>query len=219
MEIIWYGQSCFQIKTKQLLIVTDPYTEQIGLKLPTLKADIVTISHDHFDHNNKAAVSGVSENPPFVIEDPGEYGLKEIEILGIASFHDSQKGAVRGKNTIYLFKLEDLALAHLGDLGHTLSDEEIEALNQVDVLLIPVGGNYTIDAAKAVEVINQIDPKIVIPMHYKIPGLTEGIQIEGIENFSKQVGQTEGPLDSIKIIPKDLPAEEERKVIILRSRA
>ena len=218
MEIIWYGQSCFLIKTKQLSIVIDPYSQQVGLKLPSLKANIVAVTHDHFDHNNISAVLGINETPPFIIKGPGEYGLKEIEVTGIPTFHDSQKGALRRKNTIYVFKIEDLTIAHLGDLGHTLKDEDIEALNQIDVLMVPIGGNYTIDAQKAVEVINQIDPKIVIPMHYKIPGLSEQINLDSIDNFSKQIGETEGSLDSLRVTPKDLPNEEERRIIILKPR-
>lgn len=220
MEIIWYGQACFLLRSKQGIIVCDPYSEDIGLKLPKgLKANIVTISHEHSDHNNREAIVGVEENhPPFIVDGPGEYEIGQIEIEGIPTFHDSQKGNLRGKNTVYLFRVEDLTFVHLGDLGHVLSNEEIEALNQVDILAVPVGGNYTIDAKKAAEVVNQIDPKIVIPMHYKIDGLTDSIDIDTVEKFEREAGEGEGPYDVLKIGKNDLP-KEERRIIILKPRA
>jgi len=219
MEIIWYGQSCFLVRCKEVSIVTDPYyADYTGLKLPkNLKADIVTISHDHRDHNNKDGVLGQDEKKPFVIDGPGEYGLKGVEIIGVSSFHDTKQGAERGKNTIFVFNLEDLTVAHLGDLGHTLSDKEVEDLNQVDILFVPVGGNYTIDVIGASEVINQIDPKIVIPMHYKIDGLSSNLAIDGLDKFKKEVGESSGPIDLLKITQKDLP-EEERKIIVLKAK-
>jgi L-ascorbate metabolism protein UlaG (beta-lactamase superfamily) len=216
VEIIWFGQSCFLIRSKDGYIVTDPYSPEIGLKLPkNLKANIVTISHNHFDHNFVEAVSGMDdEHPPFVINGPGEYEVNNVEIIGLSTFHDHQKGNLRGKNTVYTFKLEDLEICHLGDLGHSLSDEEIEKLNQVDILLVPVGGTYTIDAKKALEVINQIDPKIVIPMHYQIKGLSNSISLEGVDKFLKEIGAEVTPLDLLKISKNDLE-EEERKIFVL----
>lgn len=215
MEIRWFGQACFLIRSKQGDIVTDPYDEAYGFKVPKLLADIVTISHQHHDHNNKKAVKTLKGETPFVIEGPGEYEINKIEIIGLPSFHDNQKGNLRGKNTIYVFHLEDLTLCHLGDLGHTLSDEETERLNDVDILLVPVGGIYTIDSKKAVEVANQIDPKIVIPMHYFISGLK--LEIDGVDKFLKEIGQEAKPLPSLKIKKADLP-QEERKVIVLEKR-
>ena len=218
MEITWYGQSCFLIKAKDIKIVTDPFGNGLGLKVPkNLTADAVTVSHQHFDHNNIAAVSGVSSEKPFVINSPGEYEVNNIEIIGVDSFHDSQKGALRGKNTIFVFHLEDLGVCHLGDLGHVLLDEELEKFNSVDILLVPVGGVYTINAEKAVEVINQIEPKIVIPMHYKIEGLSMESSLDGVDKFLKEIGADNNPEETLKISKKDLP-EEERKVVILKPR-
>lgn len=216
MEIIWFGQACFLIRSKDGYIVTDPYNEECGLRLPkNLKANIVTVSHNHFDHNNIKAVSGMEDDqPPFVINGPGEYEVNKIAIIGLPTFHDNQKGNLRGKNTVYTFKLEDLEICHLGDLGHSLSDEEIEKLNQVDILLVPVGGTYTIDAKKALEVINQIDPKVVIPMHYQIEGLSTSISLEGVDKFLKEIGAEVTPLDLLKISKNDLE-EEERKIVVL----
>jgi len=217
VEILWFGQACFLLRSKNAWIVTDPYNDQYGLKVPkNLKADVVTVSHEHFDHNNIEAVLGTSLERPFVINGPGEYEINNIEIVGLPSFHDNQKGNLRGKNTIYIFHLEEMVVCHLGDLGHTLADDQVEELNQVDILLVPVGGTYTIDAKKAMEVINQIDPKIVIPMHYQIEGLSTHLPLDGLDKFLKEIGADENPQDLLKISKNELP--EERRVVILQKR-
>ena len=186
MEIKWYGQSCFEVKTQDATLVFDPYCQDIGLKLPKLVADIVLISHQHSDHNNVEAVSGMSKDKkPFVVSNPGEYEVSGVYILGIPSFHDKSEGAERGLNTIYTVDGENIRLCHLGDLGHNLSNGELEKIGDVDILFVPVGGEYTIDAVKAASVINQIDPKIAIPMHYKISGLN--LDLDDLENFARQV--------------------------------
>jgi len=218
MEIIWYGQSCFLLKSSSCRIVTDPYSPECGLKLPKkLIADIVTISHEHSDHNFAEAVSSPLGTPPLIIREPGEYEYGGSEIIGISTFHNSQKGNIRGKNTIFLFYLENLCICHLGDIGHLLSDAEMENLNQVDVLLIPVGGKYTVDAKKAVELINQIDPKIIVPMHFRIEGLAPSIQIDGVEAFLKELGSENNPLDFLRV-SKDLLPAEEKKIVVLKKR-
>jgi L-ascorbate metabolism protein UlaG (beta-lactamase superfamily) len=213
MLITWSGISCFKIQTKDIILVTDPFDASYGLKPPRLKADIVTISHAHHDHDN---VSAIMANP-FVINGPGEYEIKGIFVYGLPGYHDKKQGAERGLITMYLIEMEDISLAHLGDLGCPLNDEQLEKLEGVDILMIPVGGRYTIDAKEAVEVINQIEPRIVIPMHYKIPGLKFKNPIDPVDNFCKEMGikKIEG-LDKLKIAKKDLPAEE-TKVIILKS--
>lgn len=210
MYITWLGQACFKIQGKDTTIITDPYDGEIGLKLPRLHADIVTISHDHHDHNNGKGVSG----QPFIVNGLGEYEIKKIFIWGLPSWHDNKEGAERGNNTIYIFKFEDVKLAHLGDLGTTLTDEQLEKLEGVDVLFVPVGGTYTLDAKRAAEVVNQVEPRIVIPMHYKIPGLK--IKLDSVDKFCNEMGiKPDQPEEKVKIIKKDLPAEE-LKVIILK---
>lgn len=210
MQITWLGQSCFKIQGKEVTVVTDPYNKELGLKLPRLFADILTVSHGHYDHSNIEAVSG----NPFIISTPGEYEIKGVFIYGIPSFHDNKQGAERGPNTLYLFEFEGLKIVHLGDLGHLLIDDQLDKLQSVDILLIPVGGIYTINAEQASEVISQIEPRIVIPMHYKIPGLKENL--DGISKFSKEMGikETEA-IDKLRITKKDLP-QEETKVVILK---
>ncbi|MDP1709868.1 MAG: MBL fold metallo-hydrolase, partial [Candidatus Komeilibacteria bacterium] len=142
----------------------------------------------------------------------GEYEVKNVFIYGIASFHDNENGKKMGKNIIYRLTTESLNLAHLGDLGHELTDEQLEKLGSIDILMIPIGGTYTLDAKMAAKVITQIEPRIVIPMHYQIPGLKT--ELKGVEEFLKTCGLASETMDKLKISPKELPAEE-TKVIIL----
>jgi len=200
MKITWYGHSCFKITTNSTVIVTDPFSKDIGLKPPHCEADIVTVSHDHYDHNNISALRGT----PFVINGPGKYEFKGKEIQGIESFHDNKKGEERGLNTIFTIKIEDIKICHLGDLGQEkLTNEQLEDLGEIDVLIIPIGGVYTIGGEEAVNIINQIEPKIVIPAHYKIPHLT--IKLEGIETFLREIGAKKQVFDQLTIKKKDLP--------------
>ncbi len=187
--------------------MTDPFSKEIGLRSPKIKDDIVLVSHQHFDHNNIE-----DANPEaFIIQNPGEYEKQGIAVRGIASFHDDKNGTERGPNTIYVIKAEDMTVCHLGDLGHKLTDAQIEDIGDVDILMIPVGGNYTIDAKTAVEVINQVEPKVIIPMHYKVQGLT--VDIAGPEKFVKELGLQAEKVDKYKIAKKNLPTEETQLVM------
>jgi len=213
MQITWLGHSAFRLQgkgaTDAVSIITDPYNgDKVGLKLPRIEADIVTISHDHEDHNNLAGVKG----EPFVIRGAGEYEIKSVYIDGIHSFHDAEKGGKRGDNIMYRFDIEDISVAHLGDLGHELDDKQLERLEGTDILLIPVGGIFTIDAQKAVSVINQIEPRIVIPMHYKVPGLK--IDLNGVDQFLKALAVKPRYEEKLKINKKDLPQEDMELVIL-----
>ncbi|MFZ5364402.1 MAG: MBL fold metallo-hydrolase [Patescibacteria group bacterium] len=212
MTITWLGQSCFKIQIGDVTLVTDPYNSEVGFKLPRLTADIVTVSHDHFDHNNTEGVSGIN-GAPFVITSPGEYEVKGVFVYGNLFWHDKSEGAERGSNIVYCIEAEGISLAHLGDLGHTLSDEQIEKLDGIDILFVPVGGKWTLGASEAVKIINAIEPRIVIPMHYKIPGLK--VDVETVDKFLKEMGASKAEkLPKLKISKKDLP-QEETKVIVL----
>ena len=189
-------------------MVTDPYNNDIGMKMPHFEADIVTISHDHHDHNNTGALRG----NPFLIDTAGEYETKGVFVEGVESWHDSSDGKERGKNIIYRIEMEDISITHLGDLGHILDAKQLEKLEGTDILLIPVGGKYTINAAKAVEVISQIEPRIVIPMHYKVPGLK--IDLDGVEKFIKELGIKPRQEEKLKILKKDLPQEDMELVVL-----
>ncbi len=212
MTITWLGQSCFKIQTGDVTLITDPYHQEVGFKLPRLTADIVTVSHDHFDHNNSEGVSGV-EGSPFLISSPGEFEIKGVFVYGIPFWHDKTEGKERGPDVAYRIEAEGISVAHLGDLGHTLSEEQIEKLDGVDILLIPVGGKVTVGASEAVEIINEMEPRIVIPMHYKIPGLK--VDVEPVDKFLKEMGASKAErLPKLKISKKDLP-QEETKLILL----
>ena len=188
MQIIWKGQSCFQIvtqkiKNNQTNIVIDPFSPEIGLRPPSQEADIVLVTHGHSDHNNVKLISGT----PFLIEGPGEYEIKDIYIQGIASWHDDSQGKERGANTIYVIEAEDLRVCHLGDLGQKeLNEEQLEKIGEIDVLMVPVGGIFTISAKEALKIMTQIEPKITVPMHYQIPKLK--IKLDGVDKFLKSLG-------------------------------
>ncbi len=213
MNITYLGHSCFKIQGKDIkgetvTLITDPFDKEYGLKVPNTEADIITVSHQHKDHNNVKAIKG----DPYIIDTAGEYEVKDTFIQGIDALHDGQSGKDLGNNIIYRISIEDMVVTHLGDLGHVLDTKQIERLEGTDILMIPVGGNTTIDAKKAVEVINQIEPRIIIPMHYKVPNL-KNMDIDGIEKFIKEIGIKPTEEEKLKINKKDLPAEDMELVI------
>ena len=176
-----------------------------------MEADILLVTHQHSDHNN---VKAVSKNP-FLIEGPGEYEIKEVFIQGIPAFHDNVSGKERGTNTIYIIEAEGLRICHLGDFGQKeLTLEQLEKIGGVDILMLPVGGIYTISAKEAPKIMAQIEPKITIPMHYKIPKLK--IKLEEVDNFLKAMGIKKiEPLPKLSIKKKEL-SEEEARIIVLK---
>lgn len=189
MQIQYYGHSCFKITTKpggrateDITLFFDPFDKELGLRPPQGQADVVFVSHQHFDHNNTSAIKG----DPIIIETPGEYAVKGINVVGLESFHDGEEGAAKGRNTIYILEAEELKICHLGDLGCDLTGKQLEEIDGVDILFVPVGGNYTIDGKKAAELIRKIEPAIVIPMHYKIAGSTA--EIEDESKFCTEMG-------------------------------
>ena len=215
MQIIWRGQSCFQIltsqgKDSQISLVIDPFGNSLGLRVPEFAADIVLVTHDHDDHNNLEAVKG----NPFIIDGPGEYEIKGVYIQGIPAFHDKNFGKEKGRVTIYTIESEEMRICHMGDFGQKeLFSEQLEDIGEVDVLLIPVGGNYTIGSQEASKIISQIEPKIVVPMHYSLPKLK--IKLEGVEKFLKAMGKKmPEPLPKLTVKKKDLSSEETNIVIL-----
>jgi len=214
MDITYFGHSSFRIKGKTATVVTDPYDPvDVGLKFPKhIAADIVTVSHGHKDH---AAVAQIEENP-YVVRGPGEYEIKGVGIIGLSTYHDEEKGVKRVKNTIYRIEIDGVALVHLGDLGHTLSTDQVDALDGVGILMIPVGGVYTIDPATAVEVINELEPSIVIPMHYGRADLNqkEFGGLAQLSAFLKEIGKEDVAAQPKLSITRDkLPAE--MQVVVL----
>ena len=216
-KIYWAGQSCFQISVSNSRdhsadIVIDPFDEKVGLKVPNLSADIVLVSHDHHDHNNLSAIKG----DPLVINGPGEYEVKGIFIQGIPSFHDDKGGKEKGKNTIYIIEAEDLRFCHLGDLGQKeLTDEQLEKIDGIDVLMIPVGGGYTIDSSSAQKIISEIEPRIVIPMHYNLPKIK--VDLDDVAKFLKTMGkQSVTPQDKLIVKESTMPKEGAMEIVVLQ---
>ncbi|OGN27557.1 MAG: hypothetical protein A3A33_05045 [Candidatus Yanofskybacteria bacterium RIFCSPLOWO2_01_FULL_49_25] len=203
MTITWYGQSCFRLESKDIRVLIDPFSKEIGLKPPRINDTIVALTHEHFDHNNVGEVGPET----FVIRGPGEYEKSGIQIVGIQSFHDNEGGTQRGYNTIYVIKIEGITVCHLGDFGqHELTSEQLETIGEVDVLMTPIGGVYTIDGTQAVRIVEAIEPKIIIPMHYKVPGLA--VDLEGPQKFIKEIGLKAEEVESLKLQQKSLPTEE-----------
>jgi len=185
MEITWLGLSCFRLRGRDRTVLTDPYSKSSGHNLGRPTADIVTVSHPHLNHNNVSAVGG----EPKVVAGPGEYEIGGVVITGITTFHDGEGGRKRGRNTAYVIEMENVVVCHLGDLGHIPGTEQIEAMDNVDVLLVPVGGETTINAAQAVEVVNLVEPKIVIPMHYRTEA--GGANLDAVDKFRREMGVKE----------------------------
>jgi L-ascorbate metabolism protein UlaG (beta-lactamase superfamily) len=180
MKIKWLGHACFMITSDAgIRIITDPYATGGDIKYGkiTESADIVAVSHDHFDHNNVAAVKG----KPEVVREIGMAKVKGIEFKGIPSYHDEAGGRQRGNNIMFCFAVDGIRVCHLGDLGHQLSDKQVAELGRIDILLIPVGGYYTIDAKVATQVCNQLKPKVIIPMHFKTDKCD--FPIAGVDDF------------------------------------
>jgi L-ascorbate metabolism protein UlaG (beta-lactamase superfamily) len=212
MDINYLGLSSFKLKGKNGSVVIDPFDPKVvGLKFPPTEADIVTVSHDHPDHNQISLVKDYVQ----AIKGPGEYEIKGISILGFPSYHDDKKGAERGKNIIFVYEVDGLRLCHLGDLGHNLSDELVEDIGDIDILMIPVGGFYTIGPAVAAEVVRNVEPSIVVPMHYNTEELNQEMfgKLEKVDAFIKEVGMTVERLPKLTIKPEDIG--ENQKVVIL----
>lgn len=210
MDIYWLGQAAFKIKGKSATLIIDPFNPSFtGLKIPKdLSADLVLVSHQHDDHNFTAAVLG----QPLVIAGPGEYEARGVGVLGVGTYHDNSSGSQRGKNTVYKILLDGVSLVHLGDLGHALSNDQVDQIGRCDVLMVPVGSVYTIGSQVGATVVAQLEPKIVIPMHYKLPDLK--FELLGVEGFLKEMG-AEGvvPIPKLSITKEKLP--EETQVVLL----
>ena len=210
MKVKWLGHSCFLLTSeKGLRVITDPYGAMGGLFYGPIResADVVIITHDHLDHSNAGAVAGAE-----VVKGPGTKEAKGIEFLGLPTHHDASGGRERGENTVFCFTLDELRVCHLGDLGRPLSDAEAKQIGKVDILLIPVGGFYTIDARGASGVMDQLGPGVVIPMHYKTPRL--GWSIAGVEPFLQgkpRVRQVKG--SEVEFKADQLPPAQEIVVL------
>ena len=201
MDITWLGHSCFRIKGNNAVVITDPFPPDLGYKLGKQTANIVTVSHQHPSHSY---IQGI-EGDPKVIKGPGEYEISGVLVIGIGAYHDAIKGQSRGKNNIYLMEIDGVAVCHAGDLGHVLSDDQVEELGNVDVLMLPVGGVSTINATLAAEVVRKVEPKVVIPMHYGTPQTTR--ELDPVEHFLKEMGRSDTEAKSrVSVTRNNLPA-------------
>ncbi|NQU99650.1 MAG: MBL fold metallo-hydrolase [Parcubacteria group bacterium] len=209
MRISWHGQSCFKLQGKDVILVTDPPSKEVGISSPRTKADIVTISHNHLSHNN---VEKIKEEPE-IIDTPGEYNIKGVNIYGISSFHDNEKGEKLGPNNIFVIEMEKIKVCHLGDLGHKLSDTQVEMIDGIDILMIPVGETNLISMKKVIEIINTIEPKIIIPMHYKVEGLEN--KLSPLSKFTDEMSlKSKKAIPKLVIKHKDLPTTESEVIIL-----
>jgi len=230
MQIVWKGQACFYITISrgkparaggqdQVKILIDPFEDSLGLKLPPQEADIVIITHGHFDHNNVKVAKPVRAGgeAPFVIDSPGEYEAKSVFVQGIVTFHDDVEGKERGLNTVYTITAEGITLCHMGDFGQKeLTPEQVEKIGPVHVLMIPVGGTYTINGKEAGKIISQIEPKIIIPMHYALPKLK--VKLAPVDEFLRAMGKKGlEPQGKLSLKAKDVAGEkEEAEIVVMR---
>ena len=209
MEITWLGHSCFRLKGSHGIVITDPYPPGIGYSLGKPAARIITVSHQHFDHNYTQGVDG----DPKIIDRPGEYEISNILILGLNTFHDSSQGAISGRNIVFVTHVDDVSICHLGSLGHSLSAHQVEQLQPVDVLLLPVGGVTTLEVPAAISIVRQLEPKYVIPMHYQTPVL-KGLQLGTVDRFLKEIGVVDIlPQPKVNVTRSGMP--ETTQVVLL----
>lgn len=209
MEIDWFGHACFRLKSRDATVITDPYSKEIGLSFPRPRGDIVTISHDHPGHSYAQGVKG----DPRVLEGPGEYEIKNIFISGIATAHDKKGGKDRGSNTVYMIEMDGLTICHLGDLGHVPTQPQTEAMGDVDILLLPIGGVSTIGASDAAEIVSMLEPHLVIPMHFSNEDLK--FKLDSPAKFLKEMGlKAPKAVESLKATKDSLPSETQ--VVLLQ---
>ena len=213
MKIKWLGLASFLITSDNgTRIITDPYETGGELSYGEIReaADIVTVSHEHFDHNNVAAVQG----NPRVLRDPGQFDVNQIRFRAVASLHDDVGGRARGKNNIFCFDVDGLRICHLGDLGHQLSDEQVSEIGPVDVILVPVGGVYTIDDEVATKLCNLLKPKVILPMHYRDGKCN--FPIAGVDDFLRGKENVRR-LDTSEIEIKSEELTSVTQIIVLKS--
>jgi len=210
MKIKWHGLSCFKIKTRKANILIDPFNSKVGIKPPRLKADLLLISRDDKEHNNKKSATG----KPYIIDSPGEYELHNVFVFGIRGFVDKKKEKNKKPLTMFLIQSEGITIGHLSNINCVPSEKYLERLENVDILFVPVGGKNTLGAEEATKIISEIEPRIVVPMYYKTPKLK--IDLENIDKFASEMGLKEKEvIDSLNIKKKDLP-QEETKVFLLK---
>ncbi len=216
MDITYLGHSGFKLRGKTATLVTDPFDSGVGFAIPIVSADIVTVSHSHSDHAAAAKVGSTSRRPrPFIITAPGEYEILGVSVRAIPVFHDDQQGKLRGKNLIMIITIDGVHLVHLGDLGHSLTEAQIEDIGPVDVLMVPVGGVFTIGPQAAASVVENLDPSIVIPMHFRTEKHSDAFkELSPLADFLKAMGiESKQPQEKLTVAAGSLPEETETIVL------
>ncbi len=184
MNITWFGHSCFYITSSEgTRIITDPFDATVGYRVPHVETDLVTVSHSHFDHNYTQELKGNYK----IVNQPGSYTYRDVQIKGISTFHDNVEGGKRGPNVVFNISIDGLNTCHLGDLGHVLDEAAAEEIGKVDILLTPVGGTFTINSDEAVQMVKLLNPRTVIPMHYKTEDLK--FNLDGVDGFLERMGK------------------------------
>jgi len=215
VDLTWYGHACFRLRGKRASVVTDPYPSTLGGRAPRLEADVVTISHPSTNHNFAEAVGG----NPYQVKGPGEYEIQDVTVLGLDSRQAKPGDAPGGQaphNTIYLVEIDDVRVCHLGDLGQALDDSLEERIGDVDVLLVPVGGGNALSAAQGAEVVRRLEPRYVIPMHYKLPQMK--VELEPLEPFLKEMGVESAEPQNRLNVQASASGEGEMKLVVLEAR-
>ena len=212
MDLTWLGHACFRMRGREGVLLTDPPDPKSGHAIPKTEAQVVTISHEHPGHSSLRSVGG----EPVVLRGPGEYEVREVLVTGVGTFHDDEKGAARGRNTVFAIRLDDLVICHLGDLGHELPDTALERIGDVDIVLVPIsGGDLNLTAAKAAEVIHQLEPKVVVPMSYDPDAQKKD---SPFDRLLHELGVKElTPVPKLSVTRSSLP--ENVQVVALDSRA
>lgn len=205
MEISWHGLSCFSLtESNMATIVTDPYGEDLGLPALHLEADVVTVSHNAAGHNNLKAVTGYE----YALDGPGEYEIGSVFVTGVSTAQD----ATSTPNVLFMFNYDGVTVAHLGDMDNVPTQTQIEALEEIHVLLLPVGGGKSLNAAQAAELVSMLEPNIVVPMHYQIPGLE--VELDGVERFLNEMGVSD-PVEDSSLTVSSGNLSDETEVIVL----
>ena len=210
MEITWYGRACFRLKGREASVITDPCPPSTGFVAGKHEVDLLTISHSHADHAYTRSISA-----GLTLTRPGEYEHRNLLVTGVRTFHDGERGTQRGENVVFAIEIDGVHICHLGDLGHLLTEEELAELGPIDVLLVPAGGTFTISPAEAAEVVAQVSPKIVIPMHFATDGASTDLL--GPERFLHELAVNE-PIRQPKAVVNVSTLPEETQVVLLEAR-
>jgi L-ascorbate metabolism protein UlaG (beta-lactamase superfamily) len=187
MKIKWLGHACFLLTSEAgTRIITDPFDNQVGYPVPNEEANIVVTSHDHFDHNYIKAVKNPKDGVYLHISSPGRYSRNGIIITGVSTFHDQAEGRKRGRNVVFVIDIDGLRVCHCGDLGHIPDARQAAEIGRIDILLLPVGGTFTVNAKEAYQVVNLLKPSVTVPMHYKTPEIS--FNVDGVDKFLSEAG-------------------------------